>query len=176
MAFELKPWNRGISNDELLTDLRRVAEILGTSTVKYEQYPTYGRCASRIFETRFGSWNEALKAAGLEVTQRQNIPDLELFENMERVWRNLGRQPRRQELVKPLSAIAGGTYERRFGGWRKALEAFVAYANSEVSLPCEPTVSGTFFDRRFPDLRLRFRVMSRDSYRCQICGRSPVTD
>ena len=81
--FKLKPWNRGITDEELLVDLRRVAVHLGKHTVLYDEYPAHGICASRIFETRFGSWNAALLAAGLEISLRQDISDLELFENIE---------------------------------------------------------------------------------------------
>jgi len=155
--FKLKPFNRGISDTELLDDLRRVAKLLGKTTVRYNEYPLYGRCASRIFETRFGSWNKALKAAGLDMGRRVNIPEEELFENMERVWTSLGQQPRREEMKKPLSAFSKGTYERRFGGWRAALEKFVEYLNAD-------STSAPVFDKetaesnkgpRFPDLRMR---------------------
>ncbi len=176
MNFILTPSNKGVSNDELLADLKRVAETLRKPSVRYEEYPSHSRFSSRLLVKRFGSWNNALKAAGLEISQRQNIPDIEFFENMETVWRALGRQPRRHELIKPFSKIRGETYEKRFGGWRKALEAFIAYVNSEkdettVSVPAIKSVP----ERRFPDLRLRFRVMSRDSFRCRACGRSPAT-
>jgi hypothetical protein len=175
--FKLKPWNRGISNAELLADLRRVAELLGKATLRYYEYPDHGRCASRIFETRFGSWNAALRAAGLEVGRRQDISEEELFENMERVWRALGRQPQRAEMTKPLSAFSKGTYERRFGGWRGALEKFVAYANGD-SIPTlhvrSPTAAGA--SSRSPDLRMRWCVLTRDSFRCRSCGRSPAIE
>ncbi len=177
MAYELKPYNKFITNEELLDDLRKVAQLLGKKTVLYDEYPKYGRCASRVYETRFGSWNRALQAAGLEVTRRQDISELELFENLEQVWRALGRQPRREELRKPLSAFSGGTYERRFRGWRDALEAFIVYANSngdEATAPADP--ENPIRTSRFPDLRLRFRVLSRDSFKCQACGRSPATE
>jgi hypothetical protein len=175
--FKLKPWNRGISDAELLADLRRVAGLLGKTTVRYEEYPDHGRCASRIFETRFGSWNAALLAAGLEVGHRQDISEEELFENMERVWTALGRQPRREEMKKPLSTFAKGTYERRFGGWRGALEKFVAYANGD-SIPTLPLRSpaASAASPRCPDLRMRWRVLTRDSFRCRSCGRSPAVE
>ena len=83
--FKLKPWNRGISDTELLADLRRVADLLEKATVRYAEYPDHGRCASRVFLTRFGSWNAALRAAGLEIGRRQDISEEERFENMERV-------------------------------------------------------------------------------------------
>ena len=175
--FKLKPWNRGISDAELLSDLRRVADLLGKATVRYDEYPDHGRCASRIFETRFGSWNAALRAAGLEVSQRQDISEEELFENMRKVWTALGRQPRRAEMKKPLSAFSKGTYVRRFGGWRGALETFVAYANGD-SVPTLPVRSSAAIgaSSRFPDLRMRWRVLTHDSFRCRSCGRSPALE
>ena len=179
VGFELRPYNKYITDEELLDDLRRVAHLLGARTVRYEEYPQHGRCASRVFETRFGSWNQALQAAGLEVTLRQNIRELELFENLERVWRTLGRQPRREEMRKPLSAFSHGTYERRFCGWRAALQAFVAYANNTADDPSPPIGSTSNCipaTPRFPDLRLRFRVLARDSFKCQACGRSPANE
>jgi hypothetical protein len=171
--FKLKPWNRGIADAELLDDLRCVAQLLGKTTLRYDEYPKHGRCASRIFETRFGSWNAALRAAGLEIGRRQDITDEELFENMEKVWTALGRQPRREEMKKPLSTFAPGTYERRFGGWRGALESFVKYVNADapVTIPVRsPPASGT--SSRSPNLRMRWRVLTRDSFRCRSCGRS----
>ena len=175
--FKLKPWNRGISDPELLDDLRRVAQLLGKTTLRYDEYPKHGRCASRIFETRFGSWNAALRAAGLELGRRQDISDEELFENMEKVWTALGRQPRREEMKKPLSAFAKGTYERRFGGWRGALESFVKYVNADVPLTI-PVRSPAASDApsRSPNLRMRWRVLTRDSFRCRSCGRSPAVE
>jgi hypothetical protein len=178
MTFELTPWNKGVSDVELLADLRRVALLLGKSSMTYEAYRSHsGRYSDPLFARRFGSWNKALKAAGLEVSQRVNIPDVEFFENMEQVWRTLGRQPRRTEMGKPLSMISGGTYEKRFGGWRKALAAFVAFASDDqATIPVASTTTCTTSERRFPDLTLRFRVMRRDSFRCQACGRSPAVD
>lgn len=175
--FKLKPWNRGISDVELLDDLRRVAGLLGKTTVLYGEYPVHGRCASRIFETCFGSWNEALRAAGLEIGRRQDISDQQLFENMERVWTLLGRQPRREEMKKPTSAFSKGTYERRFGGWRQALETFVTFANGELLLePQSRSSSKPVTSPRFPGLRMRWRVLNRDSFRCCSWGRGPATD
>ena len=176
MTFALKPWNKGVSDKELLDDLRRVGSALGGSP-KYDDYRQHSRFSSRIFEKRFGSWNAALRAAGLEVSQRQDIAEDELFENMTKVWAALGRQPRREEMKKPNSVFSKGTYERRFGGWRAALEKFVAYANDQ-SAPAVPAQSSapSAVAPRFPDLRTRWRVMNRDSFRCRSCGRSPAIE
>jgi 5-methylcytosine-specific restriction endonuclease McrA len=60
----------------------------------------------------------------------RDVPKEELFRNLNEVWDKLGRQPRRTEMKRPLSQYSGGTYERRFSGWRRALEEFVAFNSS----------------------------------------------
>jgi hypothetical protein len=133
----------------------------------------------------FGSWNAALEAAGLGRSKRPWIPTDELFENLEAMWRTLGRQPKYGEVAKPLSALSVGVYVSRFGSWRKALEAFVAQVSngqdkpaSSVVAPVIPPTSriSTPVRRtsRAVNWRLRFFVMQRDGFRCRICGASPA--
>jgi len=57
----------------------------------------------------------------------RDVSKEELFRNLREVWDKLGRQPRRNEMKRPLSRYSGGTYERRFSTWRRALEEFVAF-------------------------------------------------
>ena len=175
--YVMKPDGREWTNEELLEDLRRAAKALGKSTVTFEEYPRQGQCASRTLLKRFGGWNKALQAAGLEVGARRGIPTEELFENVARVWQALGRQPLQTELVKPLSAFSVTPYQRRFGSWLRALRAFVAWANegenpkeADSARPAAPPKTP-----RFPNLRLRSAVLLRDSFKCTACGRSPAT-
>ena len=118
--------NGGIDPETALADLRAVAARLGQTTVSNKQYLANGEFTDAPLLRAFGSWNAALKAAGLGQAKRAKIPTEELFENLERMWRALGRQPKYGEVAKPFSAFGAGTYESRFGSWRKALEAFVA--------------------------------------------------
>jgi len=56
--------SRRISNQELLDDLHRLAEQLGdTPTLK--EYREHGEYGAQTLYDRFGSWNEALEAAGI---------------------------------------------------------------------------------------------------------------
>lgn len=52
------------SDDELLEDLRRVADKVGESPTA-QQYHERGKYAPSTFGHRFGSWNEAKVEAGL---------------------------------------------------------------------------------------------------------------
>jgi len=177
--FQLERWNRGISDEEIIEDIRRVAQSLNLNTLKYNQYDKHGRVRARTAEVRFGSWNNALFRAGLQVQRYMNIPEKELFENLERVWIKLGRQPRGHEMKKPLSLYHGHTYQKRFGTWHNALQKFVNYVNSEIDdeLPLGTSdPHATKRSPRQPNLRLRFLVMRRDSFKCQYCGKSPATE
>jgi hypothetical protein len=178
MKFELKPCNRGITDEELLEDLRRSAASLKKDSITYEEYDEIGHYSSRTVEVRFRSWNKALEIAGLRVTRKVNHTTLEFFENLENVWRTLGRQPRREEMKHPLSKLSGKAYERHFNGWRKGLEAFVEWVNSDEPDDENPTQQIKSIAKggnpRNPSLRLRMRVMFRDKYTCRICGRSPA--
>jgi len=178
MRYVLMRYNRGITRAELLADLRRVAQKRGKNTVPYEEYSRFGRCSSRTFARRFGSWNTALQSAGLAIGSHYNIPTEELFANLARVWQAVGRQPVRGDMLRPLSAFTSSPYLRRFGGWRRALAAFVAWANGGNKpedmeagrLPAPRTTP------RCANVRLRYAVLTRDFCKCQVCGRSPATD
>ena len=177
--FELEPWNRGISNEELLADLKRVANELGRGTVTYAEYDNFGRCRSRTVEVRFGSRNKGLARAELTVGRKVGFTDYDFFENLEEVWTRLSRQPREHEMTRPLSRISKGSYSRRFGGWRNALEAFIEWINAEQSDLETPQTyaSDTGIIHRTPrnpSLRLKFKVMRRDRFCCCYCGTSPA--
>jgi predicted restriction endonuclease len=179
LSFNLKPWNRGIKNEEIISDLQQVARRLGKDSLTSDEHKEWGRCSDFLIRARFGSWNSALEEAGLIVLRQMGITNDELYENIEKVWIALGRQPKREEIAFPLSRYSKGTYEKRFGGWRKALEAFIRFINEQdVEVSSKQLIEPMQQKRRttrYPSLRLRFRVMQRDNFKCQHCGRSPAT-
>lgn len=184
MKFELDDYNRNISDDLLIEDLASVAKKLKQTSVTHEDYNLNGKYSSTTYLRRFGSWFTALEKAGLQQTRTPaNIPEEDLFKNLEEIWIKIGRQPRYQEIQKPLSKYHAGTYENRFGTWRKALEKFVAYINNEENISSEEAIQTLKIEpstkhktKRNINWRLRFIVMRRDNFKCKKCGRSPATD
>lgn len=177
MKFELEPYNRNVSDDDLIADMRRVAAELQIPTITMERYAGAGQFGTETIRKRFGSWNAALERAGMEVSKRWRIPDETLFANLEAIWRHLGRQPRRSDLDLIPTEVSKSVYEQRFGTWRQALKAFVDWVNDEERTDV-PTIDAAPTGRktgRQPSLRLRFRVMRRDRFCCRHCGRSPAT-
>ena len=179
-----------VSEAEFLDDLRRVASLIGGKSITVEQYADLGKFSTKPVPRLFGKWLDALKLAGLEPSPSYKRPlsEAELFENLEAVWRAVGRQPRQSDLREPLSRVGHEAYNRRFGSWRKALERFVEYMNeppasAEVSvthlldqpqLSSLETAPATGSTRRIANWRLRFLVMRRDKFKCCQCGANPA--
>lgn len=175
MRFELERHHRNIPDGDLLVDLKNVASELGATKVTIEEYNTRGTFHAETLKRRFGSWFSALEKAGLEKTRNLNISDDELFKNIVLVWTKIGRQPKYRDLISDMSKYSAGTYEKRFGGWRKALENFVDWAN-EGQLPDVenlPVQSRSHKTPRSINWRLRALVLMRDGARCQLCGATP---
>jgi len=188
-----------ISTKCLITDIRRVASQLGIQSVTSEQYTQLGKYSFPTIRERFGSWAEFLKQADLEATGfKPRYEDIELLQEIGRLWEYLGRQPTTTDMKRGISAFGLDAFTRRFGGWRKALEAFLLYidqpvvtlpetdqhadieisihatelsSNSEVFLNSKLSTRRT---PREPNLRLRFQILQRDHFSCQACGASPA--
>ena len=188
MKFQLDKFHRNISDEDLLQDLRKAHDtvVAINGTLSFRSYNEAGKYTSSTIATRFGTWNKALKKAGLEINEEKNINERNLFLNLENVWVSLGRQPVTRDLAKPLSKYTHHAYNEHFGGFRKALEAFVKYINeedTEVEIIEEQaeTISTTKnktkrrTSRNISD-RMRFRILSRDGFTCQSCGASPIKE
>ena len=82
MEFVLNEYHRNIPDEVLIEDLKRVAGVHQKPSLTQKEYMQYGKYASGTIVRRFGSWNEALKKAGLrpnwgEITFRlKNMPSM----------------------------------------------------------------------------------------------------
>lgn len=182
---------QNVTDEEYIQDIKLVAERLGKKSVTQAECNDLGKYSASSITNRFETWLKALAIAGLEKTRNIGVTEEEYFQNLEKVWRTIGRQPAGTEMRKPLSAYSVDAYADRFGTWRKALEAFVDYVNRGVEPPVqnnekllEKTSEGTKLKTqkeisrksRHISWRLRFLIMRRDGFRCCMCGRSPATE
>ena len=187
-----------VSDDALIKDIQRVAELLGVKSYSSSEYSEFGEYSRDICFRRFSTWNNALMAAGLipfDYVPGKRISNEILFSEIERMWTSLGRQPTATDVKNGESRFSLNTYSRRFGGWRAALEAFVTWINSdsdEIDIVIKPRTANvtdnTISEKtnnptkikhstsRDIGVKLRFKVMSRDHFKCCICGCSPATD
>ncbi|MDY4655952.1 MAG: HNH endonuclease [Eubacteriales bacterium] len=186
--------NFNITDDDYISDLKRVALITNKSTVLISEYKELGKHSPNKLSKRFGGWNSALKAASLEPTgYNQKVTDLDLFQDIENTWIYLGHQPKTANIKGGISKYGMTTYIRHFGSWRNALEAFIKYVNQSVddtiNFSSNSDAEELFKEYSDPDglqfvhktkrdinLRIRFIVLKRDNFKCCVCGASPAKD
>lgn len=137
---------------------------------------------------RFGNWQDLLSEVGLEpVPLGRRYADEECYENIVTLWTHYGRQPNFAELKRPPSKVGSKAYILRWGGWRAALSAFIKYINQAPETTAIATVqksstetlavqTPTDITPKSISLALRYKILSRDRFKCMICGRSPAKD
>ena len=186
-----------IPDSEMILDLQAVAERLGRKVITSTEYGQYGKFSFPTIADRFGNWANFVEKSGLESTgQVRNVPDADLFADIERIWIPLGKQPTTTDMKKGISKYSLETFMRRFGGWRNALLAFLEYVNadgqneeseSSITLPIFGAPQSAGIDAkvlksrasakrtsRNINLKLRFTVLQQDNFRCSSCGASPA--
>ena len=177
MKFEYTEYHKSVSNDELISDLKATAKILNLSSLSMKEYDENGKYSSSAISRRFGTWNKALGAAKLDYRNR-TFSNQELFENLEKVWIKLGKQPTKRDMDNTvISEISSGAYLRRFGQWSNALKSFINHINEqEVEYFSTANNESIHKTKRDINLRMRFLVMQRDNFKCCACGASPAKD
>lgn len=206
-----RPAKKYHSEEEILLELEKVAKLYNYEHFRRKDFDAVADIHSATIERHFGgSWSKGLKALELRL-QSKNIvlkpasrharytSEREMFEEIERIWLNLGHRPSRNEWTAARPKISYDTIYRRFNGWTNACKRFIEHKTGEVlvdeDLSSEdvdldsgsslvnnspnieakekkPTIQRT----RSISLNIRIKVLSRDNFRCVFCGKSPATD
>lgn len=179
MKFVLEESHLGVTDEELLADIIRVAKALKKQSITIHDYDNDGgKYNSSTITRRFGTWNSALDQAGLPRNQTFWTKN-DLFYNLEKVWITKGKQPSRRDMDdKALSKISSGAYLRTFGKWSIALKEFIDYIiidDVQMITPIKDENNNKHKTGRDINLRMCFLVMKRNNFKCCMCGRSPAT-
>ena len=118
-----------VSNEALLDELRRVADAHG-SPPRFDDMRDHGSHRPRTYARRFGSWRDAIEAAGLEPPDARRIPTADLLADLRRLRDELGTKPKSTDVVAD-GEYGLATYQRRFGSWQAACDA--AFDSAEES-------------------------------------------
>lgn len=197
-SFQRRRLNE-IPEEKILAELEDVAKKFNYVEFSWRDFDSIAAISANTVKKRYGNWSSGLEALkkhleskGLELSPRPYAPnrvhsDNDLFDEMEKVWKQVGQRPSRTEweMVKP--KIAYGTYKKRFGGWNNACEKFIEYKmgndilSDDFVLPdrTQKKVKRQEYkpqNSRNISLSLRLAVLNRDNFRCLFCGRSPATD
>jgi hypothetical protein len=109
-----------IPKSELLAELERLNEELGRTPTVEDMWEE-GRFGSATYETAFGSWNDALREANLDVNVRSDIPEKELLSEIQSLSDEISKTPESREMDQR-GKFDSTTYSSRFGSWNEALK------------------------------------------------------
>ncbi|MEI8203765.1 MAG: hypothetical protein WCH34_12165 [Bacteroidota bacterium] len=110
----------GISSEEMLDDLKKVAESIKANNLIMKQYDKLGKYKARKLLSRFGSWNKALDLAGMKI-EAKKISDDELIEDIKRVANIIGQKKYKLNDYENLGKYSRKTVQTRFGTWENTL-------------------------------------------------------
>lgn len=119
-GVELPP-SREFTNDELLTELHKLAADLGRTPTMKEMQINEDTPSATVYKGHFGSWNEALQEAGLESVKRDHYTDEELLDALREVATVLDKTPTMNEMQEYNGFPSTTVYQNRFGSWNAAV-------------------------------------------------------
>lgn len=135
-----------MEKDTAISELQRVAKLLDSRSVSRSTFDDRGTISSAAIEAPFGSWNEAIVAAGFtplpqgglpkSETRRQerlkklasSIPvasDEELLDDLYRVATLIGRRPSGNQIAAK-GKSGRDVYQKRWGSIGEAYETAMA--------------------------------------------------
>ena len=130
MKFELTDLRQKFSDEDLINDLRTVANNLGKKSLKQRDYCKNNGAKYNLKTAinRFGNWNTTLKKAGLEGEKslkgmeygERAIKDEVLLADLVRVANELGNSKITISDYEKYGKFTAVTMHDRFGSWNKA--------------------------------------------------------
>ena len=121
-GFEVKRTFVYCNDEELLDQLRALAKKLGRTPKTRDADAAINCSSSPYLRIRFGSYNAALQAAGLELN-RTFYSDEDLLDQLRALTKELGRTPRIRDVNVASNCASSGVFRKRFGSFTAALEA-----------------------------------------------------
>ncbi len=130
------------TDEILLAELRSIRRKRPNDQLTYDFYRLSGGTYSiGAFQAHFGSWTAAVRKVDAASGKNRKYTTDQLFDELQRLWEELGRQPTFREMWKK-GTISSNSYTRAFGGWNKAVVAFCDDRNAETELTGPDEVAG----------------------------------
>ena len=140
-----------MERETAIEELQRVAALLQAKFLSRSMFGKHATISAATVEATFGSWTEAIIAAGLvplpqggmpkaeqrrleRLTKRQadpssqRIPDDDLLDELIRVAKDLGRRPSGNQ-INAKGKFSGDVYKKRWGSVARAYDVAVARSN-----------------------------------------------
>lgn len=195
--FERHQINK-IPREKVIQELEKVAEHYNYSDFKQDDFDKLADISAYKVYRELGSWDKVMlflvdhyKAKGIDfkiTTRRTSYSEQEIFNEMEKIWLQLGHRPSRDEWVQSNPEISYDTIYRRFRGWTNACHRFMEYKSGakidttnnlqqEAKAKAKRSKPSTDENKkviaRSLSVNIRYKVLLRDKFRCNSCGKSP---
>lgn len=115
------PPSRKYTDDELLVVLREFADSLGRAPTMEEIQTSESMPGPTVFKDHFGTWNDALREAGLDPVRRAQYTDEELLDTLRDLATILNKTPTMQEIQEREGLPSSSVYQNQFGSWNSAV-------------------------------------------------------
>lgn len=133
MEFKLNEYHRNIPSEELLDDMKRVAQSLDKNTLTRQDYKKQGKYGVNTIERRFGGWIKALELCGMQANANQlaavlsghehrTIDTNELLNDIKRVAKLLNKDSISSGEYNTYGYFSSDTCFKRFSTWNEALK------------------------------------------------------
>lgn len=128
-----------ISEDEFITEFKRVKDLLGHTPKAYEMRK-HGEIAPNSYKRIWGSWTGFLIKMG-EPHQKRNLKKNELVECYLKLKKQLKKGSLTQRDMDKYGDFSSSVYIRKFGSWNKFLKELGEESNINTNISKEDLIS-----------------------------------
>jgi hypothetical protein len=127
MEFELSEYRQGVTEDELIEDVRNIAKLGGNKYISYQRYRNDGgRYGEGTFRRRFGSWRQVLAVSGLEqvkpLSEMKKVNPDSIISDVRRIAAELDTCIVTSTQYEALGTYAFRTVIEKFGSWKNLVD------------------------------------------------------
>jgi hypothetical protein len=153
--------NRDLKQSDLIDDLHNVAARVDRTPTSKDVI-THSQHSIRSYTEQFGSWNQALRAAGFEPTTFRNLTPDELLHELKRLHDELGHVPSCSDM-DDCGLYSSGTYWARFDSWNQGIR-LAGFKPRRSAKESWTNYYGPGWGSR------RESIIQRDRNSCRVCG------
>ena len=196
------PYTLNREEPKILDALENVAKLNNFKYFTGEKFEAEGVFSRHTVIREFGSWKKAmeelkkyLSSKKIEFNAKPNnflYSNDDIFCEIERIWKEVGHRPSKDEWISCSPRISYDVIIRRFGGWISACSKFIEFKSTNSQVPIgedSKRLSKATGSKnevvKIPKFRtktrnipsgIRLKVLNRDNFSCIFCGKSPATD
>ena len=127
MKFELNDYRKELTDEEIIEDIKRVAQELEHDYISISTYRKCGQYSQTAIQGHFGTWKNALSIAGLRnertKSELKRIKNEDYYADLQRIAKQLNKDTVLYEEYRQYGKYAAEHVFSRFKTWDKALLA-----------------------------------------------------